>query len=289
MLTTGHLFSGAGGDTHGAIAAQCHPLWAIDNDKWAASIYRYQFPSILLLEKDIREISPVDLPKVDIIIGGTPCPDFSIGGKRAGLNGDRGKLFWEFIRFLSILTPDYFVFENVAGILLNKCEFLMILNAFEYCGYYCQYFRKNASRIVPQNRDRIFIVGFRKLVKWKSYKNSEIKYNIPSLQSIIGRNNKFICRAGDKDRIYTQIAPTITGGGKRVGFAKYKIESLSGRRPITPNEVEQLMGWPINSTLYGTNLLSIYRISNTQRIRALGNSIVPKEITELLNDLKDGR
>lgn len=163
-ITSAHLFSGGGGDTDGAVRAGCKPLWAIESDRYSAAVYRYQFPKCRLIETDIRTLSNEfiqQLPKPSLLVGGSPCPDFSISGKRTGLQGERGSLFFEFIRMLRILRPKAFAFENVKGVLAcnNGQDFRQIIQAFNDLGYLCEWQMRNGKHHVPQNRERVFVVG----------------------------------------------------------------------------------------------------------------------------------
>lgn len=164
MLTSAHLFAGAGGDTEGAIASNYQPLWSIEQDKHAAAIYRKRFPDVKLIQSDIKELSDefvLGLPIPDVIIAGCPCPDFSVAGKRDGLKGVRGELFFEFIRILRLLQPASFVFENVEGILdIDQGKaFSQVIQSFGQLGYCCTWQVRDGNRFVPQNRRRLFCVG----------------------------------------------------------------------------------------------------------------------------------
>lgn len=163
-LTTGHLFAGAGGDTEGAIAAGYSPLWAVEHDFYAAAVYRYRFSQAELVQANITTLSNEfiqSLPTPAVIIGGSPCPDFSLAGSRAGIEGSRGQLFFEFIRFLSIKQPPLFLFENVKGLLSssNGQDFEEVIKAFAEVGYVGTWQLRNGNRHVPQNRERVFCVG----------------------------------------------------------------------------------------------------------------------------------
>lgn len=164
QLTSGHLFAGGGGDTEGAIAANYKPVWAIEYDKYAASVYRKRFPETTLVESDITQLSDDFIQHLgvpSIIIGGSPCPDFSIAGSRSGFEGSRGQLFFEFVRFLRILQPPAFLFENVAGLLSHDDgkTFAKVIASFAKVGYVGSWQLRNGNRHVPQNRQRIFVVG----------------------------------------------------------------------------------------------------------------------------------
>ncbi|WP_414755532.1 DNA cytosine methyltransferase [Anabaena sp. CCY 9910] len=165
MLTSGHLFAGASGDTEGAVAAGYKPLWAVENDPYAAAVYRKRFPTTRLIEQDIRTLTDefiLSLPIPDITIITSPCPDFSLAGKRDGLAGVRGQLFFEGLRFIRLQRPSAFLFEQVNGILSadGGTALPQILQAFTGLGYRCTWQLRNGKRHVPQNRERLFIVGY---------------------------------------------------------------------------------------------------------------------------------
>lgn len=106
---------------------------------------------------------------VSLIVGGTPCQDFSIAGERAGLTAPRGNLTMEFIRLADRLKPEWIVWENVPGVLtLDKGRaFSSIIDAFAECGYFgawriidTQFCRVDGfGRAIPQRRRRVFFVG----------------------------------------------------------------------------------------------------------------------------------
>lgn len=164
MLTSGHLFAGGGGDTEAAITAGYKPIWAVEYDKYAAAVYRHRFPETKLIQSDIGALSNEfiqSLPTPSIIIGGSPCPDFSLAGSRSGIEGNRGQLFFEFIRFLRIKQSPLFLFENVKGLLSSNEgeDFKAVIKSFAEVGYMGSWQLRNGNRHVPQNRERVFIVG----------------------------------------------------------------------------------------------------------------------------------
>lgn len=99
--------------------------------------------------------------RVDVICGGFPCQAFSIAGKRQGFNDTRGTLFFEIARFASILRPSYLFLENVKGLLNHEggATFETILRALDELGYDVEWNLFNSKDYVPQNRERVFIVG----------------------------------------------------------------------------------------------------------------------------------
>ena len=100
---------------------------------------------------------------VDVLIGGSPCQDFSIAGERAGTEGDRGNLIWQYYRIVKECRPEVFVFENVKGFLsIEKGKaYVNFLNALRDLGYHCHAEILNTKDYgIPQNRERLYVVGF---------------------------------------------------------------------------------------------------------------------------------
>jgi len=113
----------------------------------------------------------------------------------------------------------------------------------------------------------------------------------PSLQSIIGEGNSVVFRASGGDRTYTEESPTLRSlastGNHQSGSGAFKVQESDILRPLTATEAEQIMGWPVDSTKIGINEEGEkICMSQTQRIKTLGNGIIPGEITELLANLK---
>ncbi|WP_440614957.1 DNA cytosine methyltransferase [Bacillus subtilis] len=109
--------------------------------------------------------------KVDLFVGGSPCQSFSMVGKRRGLEDTRGTLFYEYARLIKEIEPKVFIYENVRG-LLNHDEgntWEVMKEVFKELNYSWEYKILNAKDYgVPQNRERLFVVGFRNDIKLKS-------------------------------------------------------------------------------------------------------------------------
>lgn len=168
------------------VAVEIDPDFSHAYEQAAVPLIRSSFPAspppkIRVLNEDLTGINAkklVDLaedlsfpnyfnvPAVGIL-GGPPCQDFSVGGKNLGVEGDRGKLVFDFIEKVKQIRPLFFVFENVKGLYTTKKHrenaFDKLVYAFRQVGYSVQYKVINALEYdVPQNRERVFIVGFRK-------------------------------------------------------------------------------------------------------------------------------
>ena len=132
-------------------------------DRYANMVLRYRFPDIKNYG-DVNAIKWEEIPDFEVLFGGTPCQDLSLAGKRKGLTGERSGLFFKFVEALKAKKPEYFVWENVKGALSSNkgWDFAEVLNQFSEAGYNLWWQVLNAKYFsVPQNRERIFVVGFR--------------------------------------------------------------------------------------------------------------------------------
>lgn len=157
------LFSGIGGFALGLRQAgiEFEEHWFSEIDKNAISIYKKHFPNAKELG-DVRTIRDFSGLKADIITFGFPCQDLSVAGKRRGLAGDRSGLFFEAMRIIRELKPQYFIFENVKGLLTNNggADFVRCLQEIADIGLYeCEWQLVNTSWVLPQNRERVYFVG----------------------------------------------------------------------------------------------------------------------------------
>lgn len=111
--------------------------------------------------------------KIDLFVGGSPCQSFSLVGKQRGLNDTRGTLFYEYARLIDEIKPKMFIYENVKAVLSNDNgeTWKTMIKVFEDLGYDWKYEILNAKDFgIPQNRERIFVVGFRKDLKIEKFK-----------------------------------------------------------------------------------------------------------------------
>lgn len=184
------LFSGAGGLDRGFHKAGFKTIVANEYDPAICPTFRANFPDVNLIEGDIRDIDPTILPKdIEGIIGGPPCQSWSEGGAKRGIEDPRGKLFNDYIRILRNVKPLFFVAENVSGMLAprNKQAVESFIASFEDAGYDVNLKMLNAMDYeVPEDRDRIFFVGFRKDLGIKDFKYpTPVKHRI-TLREAIG-------------------------------------------------------------------------------------------------------
>jgi DNA (cytosine-5)-methyltransferase 1 len=159
------LFSGAGGLDLGFEKAGFKTIWANEYDKEIWETFENNFPDTTLDRRSISKISSDEIPKTLGLIGGPPCQSWSEAGKSRGIKDDRGQLFFEFIRVLRDKKPLFFLAENVSGMLASKHSEALenIKNHFIDSGYNLSFKLLNAHDYkVPQDRKRIFFIGFRK-------------------------------------------------------------------------------------------------------------------------------
>lgn len=161
------LFSGAGGLDLGFKKAGFQTVLANEFDKEICPTFRKNFPTVNLVEGDIREIdfSKFKFCEIDGVIGGPPCQSWSEAGSLRGIADARGQLFYEYIRVLRELRPKFFVAENVPGMLAPRhaAAVKSFLKMFDDAGYFVSLKILNANDFdVPEDRSRVFYVGFRK-------------------------------------------------------------------------------------------------------------------------------
>jgi DNA (cytosine-5)-methyltransferase 1 len=158
------FFSGCGGMDLGFKNAGFDVIWANDNAASVWQTFEYNFPGTELYKGSIKKISPNDIPQVSGIIGGPPCQSWSNAGSGRGILDQRGILFFDYINIIKENQPLFFVAENVEGLLAerNKTSYDLILSNLKAAGYEVTPVVLNSADFgVPQNRRRIFFVGYR--------------------------------------------------------------------------------------------------------------------------------
>ena len=158
------LFSGIGGFHLGLSQAgfKVNSYYS-EIDKYAIKTYNYNFKNSTYVGS-VTNIQRDKLPKkINAITFGSPCQDFSLAGKRKGLDGDRSSLISEAINLIREFKPDFFIWENVKGTFSsnNGEDFWAIIKTFtDIGGYRLEWQLLNTSWFLPQNRERIYLVGY---------------------------------------------------------------------------------------------------------------------------------
>lgn len=279
-------------------------VYANDIEKSACNIFEANF-GLKPDNRDIREIKSEEIPEFDILTGGFPCQSFSIvaqNPKRLGIKDEKGMLFFEMCRILKDRQPYCFIAENVKGILTaNKHEaFPLILKEFEDSGYDVSYqILKAVEYGVPQKRERVIIVGFRK--------DLNVKFSFP--EATVGDDQGYVPlkRVIDKkvDEKYFFSQKAVDGMMKNresmnkgraqninepcntVGAHLAKV-SLNSTDPVlminnryrrfTPREVARIQSFPEKFKLLE---------SESAQYRALGNAIPPVMFWYVMQAVKE--
>lgn len=183
------LFSGAGGLDLGFHKAGFKTVIANEFDAKICPTFKENFPQTKLIEGDIRNVDESVFPKhVTGIIGGPPCQSWSEAGSLRGIEDARGQLFYEYIRILKSAQPLFFVAENVSGMLAARHSQAVssFMSLFDEAGYNVNLKMLNANDYdVPEDRDRVFYIGFRKDLNITDFKYPQPLSIKPTLRDAI--------------------------------------------------------------------------------------------------------
>ena len=256
---------------------------------------------------DIRKIKSSDVPKHDVLIAGFPCQPYSIAGLRKGLRDERGTVFMEIIRLLEEKKPKALLLENVKGILAhdNGRTFEYMVSLIEVLGYHVKHQTLNSMTHgnVPQNRERVFIVGF---LSKASADRFEFPATMPLTKSIADAmekakvdpkyyyDDRYDCygeierMVTSKDTLYqwrrqyvrenkSNVCPTLTAnmgsGGHNVPLAKVK----DGIRKLTPRECANFQGFPKS--------FKLPKIADSKLYHQFGNSVTVPLIVRIAKNI----
>ncbi len=301
------LFSGIGGFRVALESLGHECVFSNDIDPYTSAIYRKHWNDGTHLEGDIRSVRTADVPDFDILCSGNPCQDFSVAGKRQGIEGTRGSLFYEVARFLSEKRPRYFLLENVRGLLSNDegQDFQAVLGVLADIGYTdFQWSVLNSKNFgVPQNRERVFVVG-----NLRGERRPEVFpfgeddcISHPNGREMLPCLTATDWKGPSKQRAGIIVAMTAYTKGNRTASRIQESETypcldssvgyavsngLTPFRRLTPTECERLQGFPDGWTKEGLFSGGIKAISDTRRYMALGNSVttnVVKKVGEKLS------
>ena len=322
-ITQLDLFSGIGGFHLGFERAGYQvKSYFSEVDKHAVAVYQHQFKESEYVGS-VVDIRGDELPRIDLITFGSPCQDFSQAGARRGLEGDRSSLISEAIRLIRECRPRVFIWENVKGTFSSNlgADFAAILQAFvDIGGYRLEWQLLNTTLVLPQNRERVYLVGHlaessgsfkgvfpigvsgeephKRISKVASTLQSpgHSGGNYRGMNMIAVRSAKECgyeeAEVGDSINL-TAINSTTRRG--RVGKSKAQTldtlceqavleESFKIRR-LTPIECERLQGFPDNHTLYGSYEGEVKEMSNTQRYKQCGNAVTVDVVAEIARRL----
>lgn len=249
--------------------------FASEIDEYAIKVTQHNYPETIQIG-DVLNVKGSDLPKIDLMFGGSPCQGFSFAGKRLNFEDPRSKLFFEFVRLRDELKPKYFLLENVK----MKKEYEDVIT--EHMGV--EPIRINSKLVSAQSRERLY---------WTNIPNIEQ----PEDKGILVKDildyttqHKTLPSKTIQAQIHyaknykaTGKAPTLTrelahGWGKNITPKCYvEIKTITGEdRLFTPLECERLQTVPDNYS-------SI--VSNTQRFNLLGNGWTVDVITHIFKNM----
>jgi len=300
------FFAGVGGIELGFERAGFEVIYANEMDDYAVQTYELNFP-LKVDHRKIQDVSEEEVPDCDVIMGGFPCQAFSVAGYRKGFEDkERGTLFFELLRFVRAKNPRVVFLENVKNLVGhdNGNTFRVIREALNDAGYKVKYAVLNGMEYgnVPQNRERIYIVGFR---NHEDYRNFEFPDPIPltaKLRNVIDFKKKVepkyyytpeTCSFYDElvkgitrnntvyqwRRVYVRenksdVCPTLTANMGEGGHNVPLILSDEGIRKLTPHECFNLQGFPKK-----------YRLpegmAQTHLYKQAGNSVVVPVIARI--------
>ena len=305
------LFSGIGGTRLGFhLTGETKVVFSSEIDKFSIKTYETNFGETP--HGDITKISTNDIPNHDILVGGFPCQAFSQAGKKLGFEDTRGTLFFEIARILADKKPKCFLLENVRNLVSHDKgkTFKTILNTLKNLDYEVYYSLFKAKDFgVPQNRERIYIVGFhKKLVpNYSSFKfpvathietkvGDILEKNVNSKYTISDnlwnghqrrkiehkeKGNGFGYSLFNEDSPYTN---TISARYYKDGSEILIEQKGKNPRKLTPREAARLQGFPESF---------IIPVSDTQSYKQFGNSVavpvinaIAIEILKVLNEEK---
>lgn len=305
------LFAGIGGFhiALGEYGARC--VFASEWDKKAANVYNQNFG--ILPAGDITQIAEKEIPPHDILCAGFPCQAFSVSGNQLGFKDTRGTLFFDIARIVQHHKPSVLLLENVKNLVRHDKgnTFEVIKNTLDELGYNVYHQVLNASNFgLPQNRERIFIVCFRKDIDSDRFEFPSPKHVPIAVENILETNpdlayierddisfykkydvsvdesgneillNKpiqigIVNKGGQGERIYHIKGHGITlsayGGG--VG-AKTGLFHIDGKiRKLSPRECARMQGFP-----------DTFRIdkSSAQAYKQFGNSVPINIVREIV-------
>ena len=231
--------------------------------------------SILLTNKDLNDIRDDEIPSHDILTGGFPCQPFSIAGKQKGFDDERSNVFWKILSIIKFHNPKIIILENVKNLQTHDKgnTFKIIKENLQNLGYHIKFQILNTSKlsILPQNRERIYIVCFKDIELYNKFsfdfitkKNKPIteylENNIPEKyyykpDSFIYDKLKDITKHIRTNTVYqyrryytrenkNSVCPTLTANMGSGGHNVPLILDDKGIRKLTPRECFNLQGFP---------------------------------------------
>ncbi|MGH1647796.1 DNA cytosine methyltransferase [Enterococcus gilvus] len=308
------FFSGVGGIELGfENTGEFSVVYANEFDRNACVTYRENHPDTPLDERDIHKVDPNNIPDPDLIVGGFPCQAFSIAGYRLGFEDDRGDLFFELLRIIKAKQPETVFIENVKNMVTHDHgnTFKIIREALVMNGYFIKWKVLNAKDYgdIPQNRERIYLVGFRSKEAYEAFDFPDRIERTIGLRQVInfGLNAEERYYYGPdrtpfwaelepnitrQDTVYqwrrqyvrenrSGVVPTLTANMGTGGHNVPLILTDDGRiRKLTPQETFSVQGFPKDFVLPEN-------VANGQLYKQAGNSVVVPVIERIAQNISE--
>lgn len=297
------LFAGIGGFRLGLERKGFECAGSCEIDSYCETVYEKNFGHGYDYH-DARRLDTTALPDFDILTAGFPCQAFSYAGRRLGLSDTRGTLFNEIARIAEAKRPQVLFLENVRGLLGHNGgkTFFTIANTFYGLGYDIEWQVINGKYFVPQNRERVFIIGhlrekpFRQIFPLRTgeglgngtreeaqgegqrFRDTyRYTHTIDSNYWKGGSHGTMIMLAHTKANIRKRVQQKDEVWNLDTSSSKQGLVQGDRIRRLTPLECERLMGFPDGWTEGG---------SDTQRYKMLGNSVIVPVIEYIAGVMK---
>lgn len=310
-FTVASFFGGVGGiDLGFEQTGKFETLYINEFDANALKTLSANFKDAKIDSRDIHLVDESDVPDVDVMVGGFPCQAFSIAGYRKGFEDSRGDLFFEMLRIIKSNRPKAILLENVKNLVSHDKgnTFRVIKESLNANGYYIKYKVLNAKDYgnIPQNRERIYIVGFADQRMCDQFLFPEpipltkkltdvIDYHTQQDEAFYYRDGKqpFYNALADtvqsQDTIYqwrrqyvrtnkSGVVPTLTANMGTGGHNVPLILTDNGIRKLTPRETFNVMGFPNDFILPS-------EVSRGQLYKQAGNSVVVPVIRRIADNM----
>ena len=313
--TIAAFFSGVGGIELGfKNTGKFRVVYANEFDRNAGITYQENHPDRPLDERDIHEVTKnvSDVPDTNLIMGGFPCQAFSIAGYRKGFEDERGDLFFELLKIINAKKPESIFIENVKNMVTHDHgnTFKVIREALVMSNYFIKWKVLNGKDYgnIPQNRERIYIVGFRSKEAYETFDFPEKVDLTNDLDTVIDFGlitderyyydeektpfwDKLHPNIISQDTVYqwrrqyvrenkSGVVPTLTANMGTGGHNVPLILTNDGRiRKLTPKETFKVQGFPDD--------FKLPKISNGQLYKQAGNSVVVPVIERIAEKMDE--
>lgn len=274
------------------IGVSYEKYFAAEIDKYAIKVTQHNYPDTIQLG-DVTTVKGENLPKIDLLIGGSPCQGFSFAGKQLNFNDPRSSLFFEFVRLLKETNPKYFLLENVK----MKKEYQDVISSY----LNVEPIEINSSLVSAQNRTRLYWTNIEDITKpdnkniqlqdvllpnsytefskshclTSSYGGAVLWNSIQKSQRTMVWNKPIAVKKTDTATVYTidEISVEVSQNNLKDEIQKIKHYA----RKLNPIECERLQTVPDNYTSV---------ISDTQRYKCLGNGWTVDVIAHIFKNIK---